>query len=256
MSRLHLSIPAFVMLLAAGEASAGGSFCTPEGAEAVEVTAVDTRLELTLADGRRILVAGVEPPPITDAARTALTDWLIGRAVIIRPLTAQPDRWGRTPALVFAPVEAELAAPLADALLKSGLARLRLTPPVPCLAEWRAAEALARDNGLGVWAQDSTAVLDAGDRAGFQGHDGGNVVVEGKVFAVNASGYRTYINFGPRRYRDFSVTILKPNLKIFDKASLSLQSLTGRRLRVRGMLDMRFGPQIEIASPDAIEIID
>ena len=147
---MRLIIPAFALLAAMGDASTGMALCTPDGSEQVEVTAVDARLELTLADGRHILLAGVEPPPATDAARNVLTGWLTGRVVQMLALTAQPDRWGRIPALVFTPVEAEAAMPVAGALLKSGLARLRLTPPVPCLAEWRAAETWARDNGLGV----------------------------------------------------------------------------------------------------------
>jgi hypothetical protein len=36
---------------------------------------------------------------------------------------------------------------------------------------------------------------------------------------------------------------------------MKFSSLIGRDLRIRGLLDMRFGPQIEIASPDAIELI-
>lgn len=36
---------------------------------------------------------------------------------------------------------------------------------------------------------------------------------------------------------------------------MEFHDLVGRTLRVRGLLDLRFGPQIEIASPDEIELI-
>ena len=99
-------------------------------------------------------------------------------------------------------------------------------------------------------------MIEAADRAAFKGRQGTHVVVEGTALSVYSSGYRTYVNFGPKRYGDFSVIVLKPNLKIFDKAGLSVQSLQGHQLLVRGLLDMQFGPQIEVASPDAVEILD
>ena len=59
--------------------------------------------------------------------------------------------------------------------------------------------------------------------------------------------------FGPRRGGDFSVTILPRNSKTFEAAYSSLARLTGQTVRVRGLLDTRFGPQIEISDPDEVE---
>jgi hypothetical protein len=44
-------------------------------------------------------------------------------------------------------------------------------------------------------------------------------------------------------------------VKIFEQAGFDFEALIGRRLRVRGLLDLRFGPQIEISSADEIELI-
>ena len=233
--------------------------CGPDGAVPVQVVDVSARLELLLEDDRRILVAGIEAPPdapLAERAQDKLVQLLIGGEASLRVLAGQPDRWGRVPALVFAGQGAAGPAMVADAMLRAGLARIRVAPPPPCLAQLRAAEGFARDNGEGIWAEDATAVIDAAERAAFRGRQGTTLVVEGTAVSVNTSGYRTYVNFGPKRYSDFSVIVLKPNLKIFDKAGLSVQSLLGHKLRVRGMLDMQFGPQIEVASPDAVEILD
>jgi hypothetical protein len=51
------------------------------------------------------------------------------------------------------------------------------------------------------------------------------------------------------------VTILQRNLAIFERSGLRFDALIGRRLRIRGLLDLRFGPQIEISSPDELELI-
>lgn len=66
---------------------------------------------------------------------------------------------------------------------------------------------------------------------------------------------RTNLQFAPRHDRAFSVTILQRNVKIFEQAGFDFHALIGRRLRVRGLLDLRFGPQIEISSADEIELI-
>ena len=63
------------------------------------------------------------------------------------------------------------------------------------------------------------------------------------------------LKFGSGHDRGFSVIILQRNVRIFEQAAMKFNSLVGRSLRVRGLLDTRFGPQIEIASPDDIELI-
>lgn len=60
--------------------------------------------------------------------------------------------------------------------------------------------------------------------------------------------------FGPRQGWDFSVTVLPRNSKAFDAAYAALAGLTGRTVRVRGLLDTRFGLQIELSNPDDIEM--
>jgi hypothetical protein len=37
---------------------------------------------------------------------------------------------------------------------------------------------------------------------------------------------------------------------------VDVHALVGHRLRLRGLLDTRFGPRIELADPDEIEVID
>ncbi|MEJ0092536.1 MAG: hypothetical protein WDN46_03630 [Methylocella sp.] len=95
----------------------------------------------------------------------------------------------------------------------------------------------------------------AGDHESFAEKAGTFVIVEGRVAGVGKDGFRVTLFLGPRRGQDFSVTILQRNVKIFDAAGLNLASFAGQIIRVRGLLDMRFGPQIEISSPDEIEAI-
>ena len=229
------------------------------------VTFVNERLELALADGRLLRIAGLDPPRPTPGdpdldvnSSVKLADWLVGEDVAFRLLETRPDRWGRLAAEAFAPVgdPASPARPLAQAALEAGLARFEPGEGARnCRAALLAAEAGARAAALGLWADPYYAVIAAGDHDGFAEKAGTSVIVEGRVIDVERSAYRTTLIFGPRRGWDFSVTILQRNTKIFGAAGVDLESLKGRSIRVRGLLDTRFGPQIEVSGPDEIEAI-
>jgi endonuclease YncB( thermonuclease family) len=239
--------------------------CSAEGAARAKIASINERLELTLTGGQELKIAGVDPPRPTPSdpdleakSREPLARWLLGKEILFRPLAGRPDRWGRLSALVFAPGEAPNAPLLAvaEALIDAGLARFdpnadgRL-----CRAALLAAEASARAAALGLWADPYYAVLPAAERESLAEKAGTFVIVEGKVASVDATGFRATLFFGPRRGWHFSVTILQRNIKLFDAAGLNLAQFAGQILRVRGLLDMRFGPQIEISSPDEIEVI-
>jgi endonuclease YncB( thermonuclease family) len=242
--------------------------CPDEHPTEARVTEVDERLELTLEDGRRVKLAGVEAPRATpaDPARPAdirarLAHWLVGLPVGFRFLATEPDRWGRLPARARADApDAEPEAARLDvaaALLGAGSARFAPHALLgDCRAGLVAAEAAARGEKLGLWADPAYAVVSGGDRAGFVGRGGQAIVVEGRVTRVGTARYRTYLNFGPIRGQDFAVTILKRNRATFETAGVLLAALNGRRIRVRGLLETRYGPQIEIASPGEMDLID
>ena len=82
---------------------------------------------------------------------------------------------------------------------------------------------------------------------------GSSVIIEGLITGIASRRPRITLYFGPRQGGDFSVTILPRNSKTFEAAYSSLAGLTGQTVRVRGLLDTRFGPQIEISDPDEVE---
>jgi endonuclease YncB( thermonuclease family) len=229
------------------------------------VAAVNERLELTLEDGRLLRIAGLDPPRPTPndpeldlAASKKLGAWLIGGEVAFRLHEARRDRWGRIAAQVFAPAAGagSPALPVAEAALDAGLARFESGPAArSCRAALLAAEAAARSAALGLWADPYYAVLQAGDRDAFAERAGTSGIVEGRVTGVEQNAFRTTLLFGERRGRDFSVTVLQRNRKIFAAPDFDFAHFKGRTIRVRGLLDMRFGPQVEVSSPDEIETI-
>jgi hypothetical protein len=169
---------------------------------------------------------------------------------------------GARPAFVFAaapgqangPEKASL--PVGEALIDAGLARYEPSAAAhPCRASLLAAEAGARAAGLGLWADPYYAVIAAADRPSFAEKTGTAVIVEGRITSIADQRPRIMLYFGPRQGWDFSVTVLPRNSKAFDAAYAALVALAGRAVRVRGLLDTRFGPQIELSNPDDIEMI-
>jgi len=238
--------------------------CGDPASQGLRVAAVDERLEITLEDGRLLRLAGIERPRASPAnpgrpaqARDQLRGWLLrpGLRVDLELLAAMPDRWNRLPARLFAPGGDGAAQSVAEALVEAGLARVEIDPLArPCLRPLLALEAKARREGLGLWRDPAFAVAVAADRAGLAARAGEVVLVEGLVSGVGATASRTYVNFGPIRTIDFAATVGRNNLSAFEKSGVRLAQLSGKVVRVRGLLETQFGPQIELADPEAIEL--
>lgn len=223
------------------------------------VAAVGADLDITLADGRVLAVSGVEPPRATPDAprraqdvRDALTARLAGRSLAWAPL-GPPDRWSRYPAAIFAPGD------LAADLLQQGLVRWRPDRVAsPCRAALIAAEDSARRAGRGVWADPALGpvrVDDQFDRDALPAAaEDGMVVVEGVVAGVGETPARLYLNLGRAR-GGFALSVSKRDKALMESGAFSQARIVGARLRARGLLDRRFGPQIELNGPDALEIV-
>lgn len=237
------------------------TLCPADGMQSALVARVDDRLDLALRDGRVLHLAGLDPvgptaqaPDLPSKARDALAAH-VGGGVRFWPLATMADRWGRIPAFVYVgPPSAPES--LADFLLAQGFARFMPGQEThACRAAFLRAEEKARKAKLGLWRDPYYAIIAATNRAAFADKGASNVIVEGRLVAVTSGPYRLSLEFAPRPQHAFSVTILQRNVAIFDRSGLDFHALIGRILRIRGLLDLRFGPQIESASADDIEVI-
>ena len=254
-----------VGLLAFGAHPARAAPCGEAASHGLQVAAVDERLEITLGDGRHLRLAGIEPPRSSPAnpgrpaqARDQLRGWLLrpGLRVDLELLAAVPDRWNRLPARLFAPGGAGTVQSVAEAVVEAGLARVEIDGLMrPCLRPLLALEARARREKLGLWADPAFAVAAATDHGALATRAGEVLLVEGRVSGVNTAATRAYVNFGSLRTLDFAATVARANLGPFENGGAPLSSLTGKVVRVRGMLETQFGPQIELADPEALEIV-
>jgi len=241
---------AMVMSLAAWHAAAQERCAlTPIGT--ATVASVRDGRTLLLADGRELRLAAIE---VTDASRAALQALVGGRELRLERLGPDRDRYGRLVAFAFAGGAQQSVQEL---LLAEGAARVAArVGDKACADTLLAAERQARAARQGLWADPNFAPLQPENRTRLRAERGHFALVEGKVLSVRESGGTTYMNFGRRWTRDFSVVILRRNRRSFAAAGLDPKQLEGRRVRVRGWIEQRRGPTIEADAPEQIELAD
>ena len=206
-----------------------------------------------LTDGREVRLAGIEPIPVDASRQTgALSAILAGRDIELRGDDDGPDRYGRQTGFVFFPgeetsVQAMLLA-LGEAFVSADV------PDAECASALLSAEQAARAAKKGIWAGPS-ATKNAESTGDILAGNGRFMVVEGRVLSVRQAGATTYLNFGRNWTRDFAVTISRRVLPLLEAAGMAPKSLENRRIRVRGFIETRAGPRIELLRPGQIELL-
>jgi endonuclease YncB( thermonuclease family) len=242
-----------IMFIAAAASPADAAGCAFEPQGEGRVAAVIDARSFRLEDGREIRLAGIEPVATETASRTsALSAIVAGREVTLRGDDDTPDRYGRQPAFVFlAPSETSVQG----LLLARGEALVSATvTEKDCAAMLDTAEAAGRQAKRGIWT-DPFAIKNAESSGDILARVGQFTVIEGKVLSVRQAGATTYLNFGRNWTRDFAVTISRRILRAFETAGIVLKSFENRRLRVRGWVEARGGPRIEVLRVGQIELL-
>jgi endonuclease YncB( thermonuclease family) len=241
-----------LVLVAAEPAVAAGCAFEPQG-EGRVAAVIDART-LRLQDGREVRLAGIEPVTTERSNRgsAALSAIVANRDVTLSGEDDTPDRYGRQPAFAF--IDGS-DTPVQGVLLAQGEALVSGTVTgKDCAAALLAAEAEARRAKRGIWA-DPAAIKNAESPGDILAGIGRFAVVEGKVLSVRQAGATTYLNFGRNWTRDFAVTISRRMIGAFEAAGTNLKSLENRRIRVRGWVEARSGPRIEVLRVGQIELV-
>jgi endonuclease YncB( thermonuclease family) len=238
------------LAIAAAPATAQNA-CPLHDAGSATVRAVLDARSFVLSDGREVRLAGIETPD-NAAGMAALQATIGGREVTLRQIEPGTDRYGRLSAFAFVsgqPLSAQ------HVLLAAGHAQVAArVGDTACAAALLGAERAARTAKLGLWADPSNAPRRASDPAGVLAMRGRFALVEGRLVSVRPSGATLYLNFGRRWSEDFTATVPRRHEKLFAAAGLDLRTLSGRTVRVRGHIEERGGPWIELVRPEQIEL--
>lgn len=214
------------------------------------VSAVVDAATFRLDDGREVHLTGIVLP--AERRGETLASLIAGREVALHGPDDRPDRYGRQPAFVF--VKGSDTSVQSDLLARGEAVVSARVADKACSSALLAAEAVARDARRGIWA--SSAALKNAERpddilAGL-GQFG---VVEGTVSSARLAGATFYVNFGRRWTRDFAVTISRRMMPSLEAAGIDLKSLKNKKVRVRGWIEKRGGPRIEVTHASQIELI-
>lgn len=210
------------------------------------------RGELILGSGARAVLSGLRWPEVPNDAAAA-ADWLLAHRS--KPLTltvrGEPDRWGRI--RVDAALDGE-AIDLAGGLIAAGLATVDAGEgDMLCRPALLALENESRTVKRGVWRENPPEVRDG---VALRAQNGRFVVVQGRLVGVGERPGRTYLDFVARGRDGLTVTVSKRTWRRLQERGLSAAGLRGRLVRVRGVVEVRQGPILDIASADMIEVLD
>jgi endonuclease YncB( thermonuclease family) len=243
------------MLFAVMSPPALSAACAFESQGEGHVSEIIDGRSFRLDDGREIVLAGIEQAMsgTGKAERVAALSALIkDRNVTLRSESDAPDRYGRQSAFAFL---GDSEVPVQRELLAQGMALVAAAvADRECASLLAVAESEARQAGKGTWSTP-TAIKNAESPDDILTGIGRFTLVEGRVLSVRQAGTTTYLNFGRSWTRDFAVTISRRMIPAFESAGIVLKSLENRRVRVRGWVEARPGPRIEVVGVGQIEIL-
>lgn len=208
---------------------ATGAFAPVQAEEIVQLAGVE-RGALRLADGRRVVLAGLvipsalDPSPERERAVQAAAGPLAGQA--LRLASGDTDRHGRLtgPARLEGTADSDAAV----ALVRAGIGYADPAARPDRAGDLRAAEETARRSGAGLWAVPGAIVSASG---GGAARSGLFTVAEGRVFSARAAGATLYVNFvGPRDAAFTATTGAK------SAHGLAPATMAGTFVRVRGVV--------------------
>jgi len=211
--------------------------------------------------------------PLAETAQRALATLAYGRPVTLwrsKPsrkrlaLSDLPrDRYSRVLAHVTVaqsvPGSQEEIDPvwIQAAMLRDGWARAySATDARACARQMQRHEAAARDARRNIWRDDAYRVHQANRPNDLVAYTHTFQIIQGRVLKVAKYRNVTYLNFGRHWKTDFTLLVRGRAHKALSKGGLRVSDLEGRAVRVRGWLQDRDGPMMQLTHAEQIELLD
>jgi micrococcal nuclease len=146
-------------------------------------------------------------------------------------------------------------------MLEQGLARAYTAAGNRvCSSELLAAERVAREGRRGVWADAAYQVLRADSISELTRRRSTFQIVEGRITRATVGRSGVYLNFRQGVGFDwrtaFTVTLQRHDSALLGAFASDANGLEGRLVRVRGWIEQRRGPLINLSSAGLIEFLD
>lgn len=214
---------------------------------------------VVIDDGRALVLEGIRLPAgsrenapgfYVDRAFAMLNGFVKRGPLTITALRPKEDRYGRVRGQLFN----GQGIWIQQALLRAGLARVAISPDrTECASELYAAEDEARAARAGIWTDPAYAIRTPEAAAAFTGTF---QIVQGRVLTADLKNGRAYLNFGADWHKDFTAVIAPEDMDNFRKLGVDPRNYAGQTVRVRGLVQMHNGPEIEVANPQSVQVIE
>lgn len=217
---------------------------------------------LKLKSGRNVSIAGVKAPvlvistkekkhplqswPYADMAQQSLEKIALNKKVDFYCEGRRQDYRGRRVAHVFLQGNPE---PIAFELLKNGaLWAYPYNRQTKLKIEFYQYEDIARQHHIGLWQEEIYKPVSANEPNKIKAGEFKTVI--GSIIKADKVGKVIFLNFGPNKYKDFTVKIspkmLAQSLKRKEIKFSDMPTLIGRQIIVRGWVESRGGPMIHV----------
>lgn len=236
----------------------------PAGRTVVQVIDGET---VALDDGSELRLIGALAPRRlegeTDAtlwppernAKEALEQLVLGKPVELAVAGRRSDRYGRLLAHAYVR-NGDHRVWVQLYMLRQGHARAYSLPgSEACMPPLLAAEQEARVARAGIWAHPAYQIRSADQVRELMQARSSYQIVEGRIVEAADVRGQMFLNFGENWREDFTASARPRERRALEEAGLDLKSLQGRRVRVRGWIDRRSGPAIELHHGSQIEVL-
>lgn len=213
-----------------------------------------------LGSGLKVRLANIFAPEkgqeYAKAAGSALATLMEGRNIGLSYTGPKRDRYDRALAQVYTlQPDGSPDQWVQSEMVRLGYGRVRSYADtaweIETLLE---TESTARRAGRGLWQSEDFKVRAPAPNPLAQ-HVDSFQIIEGLIISAAQVRGMTFLNFGSDYKTDFTVSIARRDRRKFEKAGIDLGDMEGRRIRVRGWVELYNGPVIWLDHPQAIEFI-
>ena len=248
----------------------GGWFCLARNAFAAPTADLEDFGKLALvfdgdsfvlSSGLKVRLANIFAPEkgqdYAEAAASALSAILKGRNIGLSYTGPKRDRYDRALAQVYTlKPDGSPDQWVQSEMVRLGYGRVRSYADTAWKIETLLnEETAARDAGRGLW-QSTDFSVRAPDPNPLAQYVDSFQIVEGLIISAAQARGMTFLNFGSDYKTDFTVSIARRDRRKFEEAGLNLNDMEGRRVRVRGWVELYNGPVIWLDHPQALEFTD
>lgn len=213
-----------------------------------------------LGSGLKVRLANVFAPEKGQeyhrAAASALATLLDGRNIGMSYTGPKRDRYDRALAQVYTLTPGGLPDQWVQSeMVRLGYGRVRSYADTAWeIGTLLEVEDVARQAGRGLWQSSDFTVRTPAPNQLAQSVDSFQIV-EGLILSSAQVKGMTFLNFGSDYKTDFTVSIARRDRRKFEKAGIDLEDMDGRRVRVRGWIELYNGPVIWLDHSEALEFI-